>query len=466
MVGHVPEGGQDHDAGQDQDGHELLGLALHAAASRVLDQDQPAGRRHPDRAVGPDGQPSRAQEPPAVGQGADRRAAGPRRAAHLGLLQRRAAPPAGVPQRQRRLQQLRLPMAEDPHHRGQHLGHPEPLRSEQVQVNDVVRATYRIESLIGATRAAEVLAGEQSTGTFVRVQGETDELRAGHAARLVDVTVTGTAPAPSLPGAQRPATGNGAGGDRVEVATVVVDFPLANFGPSIPNLLAAVAGNLFELRELAGCRLLDLELPDAFRDPYPGPQFGVRGTRRLMDAPTGAMVGGIIKPSIGLSPEDHAAKVEALALAGADFCKDDELIADPPYSPFADRVARVMEAIDRAAQRTGRKLMYAFNLTGDISELRRRHDTVVEAGGTCVMACVNLVGFPGIRYLREFSEVPIHGHRAMMGALMRHPALGIDFRAFQKLARLAGVDHLHTNGMDNKFYETNDEVRASIEAVR
>jgi len=333
-------------------------------------------------------------------------------------------------------------------------------------VNDVVRATYRIESMIGATRAAEVLAGEQSTGTFVRVQGETDELRAGHAARLVDVTVTGTAPAPSLPGAQRPATGNGAGGDRVEVATVVVDFPLANFGPSIPNLLAAVAGNLFELRELAGCRLLDLELPDAFRDPYPGPQFGVRGTRRLMDAPTGAMVGGIIKPSIGLSPEDHAAKVEALALAGADFCKDDELIADPPYSPFADRVARVMEAIDRAAQRTGRKLMYAFNLTGDISELRRRHDTVVEAGGTCVMACVNLVGFPGIRYLREFSEVPIHGHRAMMGALMRHPALGIDFRAFQKLARLAGVDHLHTNGMDNKFYETNDEVRASIEAVR
>jgi ribulose-bisphosphate carboxylase large chain len=328
----------------------------------------------------------------------------------------------------------------------------------------VVRASYRIETMIGAERAAQVLAGEQSTGTFVPVDGETDELRARHAARVVNVSRIGTAPGPSLPGAVRPSS-NGTG-DEVEIARVVIDFPLDNFGPSIPNLLAAVAGNLFELRELAGCRLEDLELPEEFRDPYPGPQFGVVGTRRLMDAPEGALIGGIMKPSVGLTPQDHAARVETLALAGADFCKDDELIGDPPYSPFADRVACVTEAIDRAAQHTGRKLMYAFNLTGDISELERRHDIVVEAGGTCVMACVNLVGFTGIRYLRQFSQVPIHGHRAMIGALMRHPALGIGFRAFQKLARLAGVDHLHTNGMDNKFYESNAEVKASIEAVR
>jgi ribulose-bisphosphate carboxylase large chain len=327
-----------------------------------------------------------------------------------------------------------------------------------------VRATYRIESMIGAQRAAEVLAGEQSTGTFVRVEGETDELRARHAARIVEMTRIGTASEPSLPGAVRPPSN----GQRatVEVSRVVIDFPLENFGPSIPNLLAAVAGNLFELRELAGCRLEDLDFPDEFKPPYPGPQFGVAGTRRLMDAPEGALIGGIIKPSVGLTPEEHAARVEALALAGADFGKDDELIGDPPYSPFTERVSRVMEAIDRAAQTTGRKLMYAFNLTGDISELERRHDVVVEAGGTCVMACVNLVGFGGIRYLRSFSQVPIHGHRAMLGAFMRHPGLGIGFKAFQKLARLAGVDHLHTNGMDNKFYETNEEVRASIEAVR
>jgi ribulose-bisphosphate carboxylase large chain len=73
---------------------------------------------------------------------------------------------------------------------------------------------------------------------------------------------------------------------------------------------------------------------------------------------------------------------------------------------------------------------------------------------------------PGLIEVARFGEVPIHGHRAMYGLLARHPALGIDFRAWQKLARLAGADHLHTSGMHNKFYETDDEVEASIRAVR
>lgn len=321
-----------------------------------------------------------------------------------------------------------------------------------------VRVTYRIEAMIGLEAAAETLAGEQSSGTFVEVAGETEELREKHRARVVSITRVESGATPSLPGA--------IGSGKVEAGIVEIDFPLENFGPSVPNLIATVAGNLFELRELAGCRLLDLDIPSAFVPAYPGPRYGVRGTRALTSAPTGALVGAIVKPSVGLTPEEQAARVGALAEAGADFAKDDELIADPPYSPIEERVRHVMAAIERAADKTGRKLMYAFNITGELDQLRSRHDLVVGAGGTCVMVAVNAVGFPGVRYLNSFSEVPIHGHRAMIGALMRHPALGIDFRAFQKLARLAGVDHLHTNGMDNKFYETNDEVEASIAAVR
>jgi ribulose-bisphosphate carboxylase large chain len=321
-----------------------------------------------------------------------------------------------------------------------------------------VRATYRIESMTSLEEAAEVLAGEQSSGTFVKVDGETQGLKARHRASVVSVTDLGEVAVPSLPGA--------AGPGPARAGLVEVDFPFENFGASLPNLLASVAGNLYELRDLAGCRLLDLELPSAFAEAYPGPKFGVEGTRRLMSAPEGALIGGIVKPSVGLTPVQQAERVQALADAGADFAKDDELIADPPYSPLEERVRHVMRAVERAADRTGRKLMYAFNITGDIDQLRRRHDMVVAAGGTCVMVCVNIVGLAGVRYLNQFNEVPVHGHRAMMGALMRHPALGIDFRAFQKLARLAGVDHLHTNGMDNKFYETNDEVAASIKAVR
>ena len=234
----------------------------------------------------------------------------------------------------------------------------------------------------------------------------------------------------------------------------------------MPNLLAAVAGNLFEIKELAAIKLVDLELPSAFAERYAGPAFGVEGTRRLMGRPDGAMIGTIVKPSIGLSPADLAELVGELAAAGVDFIKDDELQGNGPTAPLAERVRAVMPVLQRHADRTGVMPMYAFNITDDIDRLEANHDLVVDAGGTCVMVCVNLVGLAGLEYIRRRARVPIHGHRTMFGAISRSEQVGFSFRAWQKLARLSGADHLHTNGISNKFYESDAEVLDSIEAVR
>ena len=43
---------------------------------------------------------------------------------------------------------------------------------------DTLRATYLIETPLDPARVADTLAGEQSSGTFVRVAGETVALRA------------------------------------------------------------------------------------------------------------------------------------------------------------------------------------------------------------------------------------------------------------------------------------------------
>jgi ribulose-bisphosphate carboxylase large chain len=40
----------------------------------------------------------------------------------------------------------------------------------------------------------------------------------------------------------------------------------------------------------------------------------------------------------------------------------------------------------------------------------------------------------------------------------------MEYTAFQKLMRLAGVDHLHVNGIRNKFCEADDSVIASAKA--
>lgn len=322
-----------------------------------------------------------------------------------------------------------------------------------------VIATYHIETSLDLRHAAEVLAGEQSTGTFVRVARESENVRARFAAQVEEIEelpLTGSSPLPGTVGDP----------SRRRRARVKLRFPLDNFGPSLPNLQAAVAGNLFEIKELAAIKLVDLELPAAFADRYPGPAFGVEGTRRLISRPKGAMIGTIVKPSIGLSPQELAELVGELADAGIDFIKDDELQANGPSAPLAERVRAVMPVLERHADRTGVKPMYAFNITDDLDRLEANHDLVVNAGGTCVMACINLIGLAGVEFLRRHSAVPIHGHRAMFGAFSRSDQLGFSFRAWQKLARLSGVDHLHTNGISNKFYESDEQVLDSIAAVR
>jgi len=326
--------------------------------------------------------------------------------------------------------------------------------------NQRILAKYLVETPHSLEHAATVLAGEQSSGTFVSVPGETLELKEKFGARVESIEPLDTVPSPSLPGSKAPKSAGGPTQYRRGVASI--SFPLQNFGPSLPALMSTVAGNLYELQELSGVRLVDLTLPQAFADRYPGPGFGIEGTRRLAQVEGRPLIGTIIKPSVGLSIEQLRPLVRDLAQAGLDFIKDDELNADPPYAPLAQRVPAVMDEINRVADKSGKKAMYAFNITGDLDDMLRSHDLVQRHGGTCVMVNVNCVGLAAVTHLRRHSALPIHGHRAYFGAMARAPMLGIGFTAFQKVWRLAGVDHLHVGGFDSKFYESNDEVAQSI----
>jgi len=318
-----------------------------------------------------------------------------------------------------------------------------------------IHATYWLETGDDPRRAAEVIAGEQSSGTFLKLATETAALKERSGARVERLDILGTSREPSLPG-----------GMPASVYTqchLELSWPLDNLGPCLPTLMSTIAGNLYELRQVSGLRLLDLTLPDAFARAYPGPAFSMSGTRALCGVQQGPLIGTIIKPSVGLSPQETAEQVRQLVAGGIDFIKDDELQADGPHCPFNERVVEVMRVVNDAADRQGRKVMVAFNITGEIDQMQRRHDWVLQHGGTCVMVCVNSVGLSGMTAIRRHSQLPLHAHRAGWGYLSRSPALGWDFRPWQKLWRLAGADHLHVNGLRNKFSEPDEVV---VEAAR
>jgi len=326
-----------------------------------------------------------------------------------------------------------------------------------------IHARYLIETPYPVEHAAHVMAGEQSSGTFTRLANETDALREAHGAVVENIETLDAVETPSLPMRADLAP---QGHALFQRALVELSWPLENMGPSLPNLVSTVAGNLFELKEFSALKLLDIDLPSAFADAYPGPQFGISGTRQLTGITNGPLIGTIIKPSVGLSPAETADMVAQLIAGGIDFIKDDELQANGPHNPLRARVDAIMPIINAHAERTGKKVMYAFNISGDIDEMRAQHDYVVAAGGSCVMVAVNSVGLAGVAHLRRHCEVALHGHRAGWGMLSRSPHLGMAFDAYHKLWRLAGVDHIHVNGLRNKFSEEDASVINSARACQ
>ncbi|MDN3669561.1 ribulose-bisphosphate carboxylase large subunit family protein [Echinicola jeungdonensis] len=320
-----------------------------------------------------------------------------------------------------------------------------------------ISATYYIETPYEVEAAAQVLAGEQSSGTFVAVPGETAELKQRFAAQVESIEPLEEVSEPAIPGAVSP-TG------KYRRARIKVSWSIENFGYNLPTMISTLQGNLYEITQFTGLKLMDLEVPDSFARHFAGPKFGIKGCRDLTGVPEGRpLIGTIIKPSIGMSPEETAALVKELAEAGIDFIKDDELMASSANSPFDKRVDAIMKVINEHADKTGKKVMYAFNISDEIDAMHKHYDKVVQSGGTCAMMSINSVGLAGVKSICDRGELAIHAHRNGWGMLNRHPLLGIDFRAYQKLWRLAGVDQLHVNGIQNKFWESDDSVVNSIE---
>ena len=324
---------------------------------------------------------------------------------------------------------------------------------------DGLSATYALETVGDPIQVARELAGEASSGTFVKTPGQDEALEAKHGARVIDVRIVDGVPRSGMPSRQLAPDSN------LRHAVARIWWPPANT-TSLSGCLTAAAGNITELASLTGLRLLDIKLPKSLLDELPPPPFGVSGTRRLVGAIGRPLLGSIIKPSVGLDPETTAAMAATVSAAGLDFLKDDELLCNPPYNLIADRVRAVEAALDRCEAETGYRSVFAYNVTADTAtEMVARADTVRQLGGRCVMVNLNIVGLSAVHELRRNTDLPIHGHRAGWGFLGRPALLGMAFEAYQTIWRAVGIDHLHVSGLRSKFWESDAVVLRSIAAT-
>ncbi|KHJ53323.1 ribulose 1,5-bisphosphate carboxylase [Aureimonas altamirensis] len=329
-------------------------------------------------------------------------------------------------------------------------------------MSDRIVVTYRIETPGSVERLAAKIASDQSTGTFVPLPGETPELKARVAAEVVAVR--------ALPPVSEPSFGR----DHADLAAprvfnrgeADIAFPLEAVGTDLAALMTIAIGGVYSIKGFSGIRITGLKLPEAFARAWPGPQFGIAGSKRLTGVEGRPIIGTIVKPALGLRPHESAAMVKELVEAGVDFIKDDEKLMSPAYSSLDERIAAIMPVVLDHEQKTGKKVMVAFGITAtDPDTMMRNHDRVVQAGGNAAVVNINSIGMGAMAFLRRRSSLVLHAHRNGWDILTRHSGLGMDFSVYETFWRLLGVDQFQINGIGAKYWEPDDSFIRSFRAL-
>jgi 3-oxoisoapionate-4-phosphate decarboxylase len=221
----------------------------------------------------------------------------------------------------------------------------------------------------------------------------------------------------------------------VEGERVTIDFPSLDGETSAEQLLATcVAGEWADRGDVESCRLVEVDWPEGL----PGPAFA---------ASPGVSVGAIVKPALGLAPEQAAAVAAELAAGGAVLVKDDELQRSSP-----ERVHAINDAIPG-------HVLYAANVTG------AEADAIVEAGASALMVNAFLAGLGSISRLREYG-LPIFVHRVGSAFLRRGGPVSVSARVLAELTRLLGADYVQVGSFSPRTFDTEGEVREQIAAAR
>jgi ribulose-bisphosphate carboxylase large chain len=206
-----------------------------------------------------------------------------------------------------------------------------------------------------------------------------------------------------------------------------LEFPVASTARDPAQLLNVLFGNT-SLHPDAEC--VDAEFPAS-----------------LLDA--------LSKP-MGHTPDELAELTHSFALAGIDVIKDDHGLANHDFCPFEERVAACLDAIERAADASGRRALYVPNLIGSPGTMAGQLDFAQECGARAVMVSPMLIGLPAFHELCGRSEVPVLAHPSFGGA----QRFAADF-LFGSLLRLYGADAVIFVGYGGRF-ATPREVCASL----
>ncbi|MBU1200207.1 hypothetical protein KJ953_01570 [Patescibacteria group bacterium] len=293
------------------------------------------------------------------------------------------------------------------------------LNRKKYNKNKYLVVEYFLQSKTSLQEAAWAIAVGQSIGNpNVRNGWETKELVEKHVALIL---------------AEKEKL------EKEKQGRVKIAFPLANINlkeDGVSQLLVQIMGGQLDIGIINKCFVEDIELPNDFR--FFKPKFGVEGIRKFTEVYNKPLLGGIIKPKVGLRPKQLLEVVKEMVEGGVNFIKEDEIMANPDCCPLEERVSLVMKYLK------GKRVIYAVCVNGDYPYVIDRVKKVYKLGGNAVH--VNWwAGFGVYKAIREL-DLPLFLFFQKSGDKIitneKH-AFHIKWKVMCKLAGMMGVDMIH-----------------------
>jgi len=235
---------------------------------------------------------------------------------------------------------------------------------------------------------------------------------------------------------------------------LIVKCPLPSAGTEISQFINIVYGNI---SLTPGIKLMNIDWT-SLTDNVQGPNFGIAGIRENLNIFGRALSCTALKP-IGLTTNELADLCYKFALSGLDIIKDDHGLSNQESSPFEERVEACCRAVDRAAQKTGKKTVYYPNITSDSEEIFDRFEFAKREGAGGVLIAPQITGLTTMHALARRRELPVMAHPSFTGSYLINSDSGIDAGFYYgSFWRALGADSVIFTNAHGRFNFTENEV--------
>jgi ribulose-bisphosphate carboxylase large chain len=312
--------------------------------------------------------------------------------------------------------------------------------------NKYLIATYEIVSQTTLKDAAWNIAVGQSVGNpNVRNEWETEELFENHSCVIF---------------------GDESSLNKSSKGDVCIGFPVINTNwdsDGIAHLLCQLMGGHVDIDIIQRCRLKKIEFPDSVKSKFLGPKFGMSGIRSMTGRYGMPLLGSILKPKTGLSPEKILEMVKKMVDGGVDFIKEDEILSNPDFCPLERRV----DIIANYLVKQNSKVVFCHTINCDPLHLKDRVEMVASLGGNGVHINIwsGLGSYNSIRKL----DLPLFIHFQKSGDRVltnKKNPFSISWPVICQLATLVGVDSIQVGMLGGYSSDDEMELHEAINILR